>query len=362
MTAARRAAALLLTAAVAQVALVLFAVLPPAGMVAAIFVNGLALGMVWGLLVGYLEGRRCTDLLLAAMTCSYIVSSGMVKDLGEAALSAGVGEAWMPAVVGLAVLPVFAAAVLLLDRLPPPSAADVARRAPRSPMGARDRRQFVRRFLPGVVLLLVVFLFLTAYRDFRDKYGKELFRELGYTNVLGLFTWSELPVGLVVLAVLAAFNAVADHRRALAVVFGTMTAGTLLLGGATLLLDAGLLDGLQWMILTGLGAYLAYAPFGAVLFERVFAHTRCAGTAAFAIMVADAAGYSGTVAVLLFKEFGAADLSWLNFCRGFTFALAGGGTALLAGAAVYFLSRRLDVSRSDDSAVPASRAAGSPTG
>ncbi len=49
----------------AQFALLCFAVLPNDLKVVAIFCNGLPLGMVWGLVVWYLEGRRLSEMLLA---------------------------------------------------------------------------------------------------------------------------------------------------------------------------------------------------------------------------------------------------------------------------------------------------------
>ena len=42
----------------AEAALVLFAVVPPPWKPVALFLNGMPLGMVWGLVVQYLEGRR----------------------------------------------------------------------------------------------------------------------------------------------------------------------------------------------------------------------------------------------------------------------------------------------------------------
>ena len=57
----RRAWALVLLIAWGEIALVLFAVLPPAGKVAALFLNGLPLGAVWGIVFSFLEGRRTSD-------------------------------------------------------------------------------------------------------------------------------------------------------------------------------------------------------------------------------------------------------------------------------------------------------------
>src|ERR1044071_8767173 len=54
----RRAWALVLLIAWDEVALVAVAVLPRAGQVAALFLNGLPLGTVWGIVFSFLEGRR----------------------------------------------------------------------------------------------------------------------------------------------------------------------------------------------------------------------------------------------------------------------------------------------------------------
>ena len=45
------------------------------------------------------------------------------------------------------------------------------------------------------------------------------------------------------------------------------------------------------MILNGLGVYLAYVPYGSVLFDRLIASTGVVSTAVFAIYVADFIGY-----------------------------------------------------------------------
>ena len=46
------------------------------------FLNGLPLGMIWGLIFGFLEGRRTTEFLGSILCASFIVSSGVVKAVG----------------------------------------------------------------------------------------------------------------------------------------------------------------------------------------------------------------------------------------------------------------------------------------
>jgi hypothetical protein len=203
---------------------------------------------------------------MIGLSCSYILSSGVVKDAGRELLRAGVSEWWMPALAGLLFLPTFLLAVALLHRLPPPDAADVAARCARPPMGRGRRLEFLRFCGAGLGLVLVSYFFLTAYRDFRDHYGREVFRALGYDGTPAVFSRSELGAAFGVMAALAGLNLVRGHRRALLALFGLMAGGYALVGGATLLFQAGHLSGLAWMSAIGLGLYVAYVPFGSLLF------------------------------------------------------------------------------------------------
>lgn len=320
----------------AELALFGFALLPPAGKMLALFCNGLPLGMIWGLVVRYLEGRRASELMLAALSCSFIVASGIVKDLGRWLLSQGVGEYWMPATAGLLFLPALLLTATLLDRLPDPDLADQAEREPRPPMTAQARRDFARRFLPGLGLLLFVYLGLTAFRDFRDNYGVELFEELGYGKQPALFSRTELPVALLVLAILSSLYRVQGRERGLRALFLVMTAGLGLLGVATLALDGSWLSGQSWMICIGLGAYLAYVPFSSFLFDRLMAATHFAGTAVFAVNLADAVGYTGSVSMQLYKDLVVASATRLSFFKSFSYGLSLGGCLLLLLASGYF--------------------------
>ena len=359
LTAARRAVALLALVGIAQAALLLYAVLPGGWKAVAIFLNGLPLGMVWGLVVGYLEGRRTSEILLAGLSLSFIVASGITKDFGRALMSgtaatlwesvpwagpwvAGmlgkVSESWMPAVAGFHFLPVFALSVWMLQQLPPPSASDRVERVEREPMGRAARGAFLREFGVGLGLMCLAYFFLTAYRDYRDNYQVELFDGLGYAYATNktIISRAETLVMLGVMAVLALLNLVKENRRGLMAAFGVMTGGLITLGISTLLYHAGVISGFWWMTLTGLGSYLAYVPYGSVLFDRLMASTSVAGTAVFAIYLADSIGYTGSVGVQLYKDLMAHGQSRLGFFVGFTWFMCVLGSACLVASAAYF--------------------------
>lgn len=322
--------------AASELALLGFALLPAGGKVAAIFCNGLPLGMIWGLVVRYLEGRRSSELLLSALSCSFIVASGVVKDVGRSLLAAGVTEYWMPAATGAVfVLPLLISATLL-DRVPDPSRADEAAREPRPPMLAVERRAFARRFLPGLSLLLLTYLSLTAFRDFRDNYGVELFMGLGYAEQAALFSRTELPVALLVLVIMSSLSVFRDRIHGLNAMFGVMALGLATVGVATFALDRAWLDGQAWMICIGFGGYLAYVPFSSFLFDRLMAATRFAGTAVFAVNLADAVGYTGSLGMLLYKDLLAQGSTHLSFFKSFTYGMSCAGLLLLSASAGYF--------------------------
>ena len=109
---ARRASAIVALILLAGVALLLFAAIPAPWNVVAMFFNGLPLGMIWGLVFGFMEGRRTYEVLGAILCASFIVSSGAVKSVGTLLMTHWHVDAWwMPAATGALFLPLLFASV-----------------------------------------------------------------------------------------------------------------------------------------------------------------------------------------------------------------------------------------------------------
>ncbi|MCP4449253.1 MAG: sugar porter family MFS transporter [Myxococcales bacterium] len=323
----------------AELALLLFAVLPPGGKVLAIFLNGLPLGAVWGIVFSFLEGRRSSELLGAGLSCSYIVASGFVKSAGKWLMESGVPESWMPVATGAAFLPLFVIAAYALSLLPPPSVVDIEERSLRAPMQAKERRAFVRSYWPGLCLLVLTYLFLTSYRDFRENYAAEIWKEVGMGDSALIFTKTEVPIAAVVMLTLGLLYLIRDNRRGLLAAYVIMIGGSLLIGISTLLFDMGVIAPTWWMTLVGLGLYMGYVPYGCVLFDRKIAALQTVATAVFLIYISDAVAYGGSVLAVLYKELGQSQTSWLLFFRGFSYLTSVVCTAALVVSAVYFLRK-----------------------
>ena len=332
-----RKAGMMFLVGIAGLSLLLFAIVPPPFNIFFLFTNGLPLGMIWGIIFSYLEGRRTTEMLGAGLSVSFIFSSGFVKSVGAyVMLHWHVSEWWMPFVTGA----IFALPLLLflflLDQLPPPSAEDEALRTKRLPMDGQQRKRFILHFAPGLILLIASYTLLTAFRDFRDNFSVEIWNSLGFGDSPALFTLTEIPIAITVLLAMGCVMFIRSNRTALAVNHYIILSGMIIIGLSTYLFERGHLSAPVWMVLSGLGLYLGYVPFNSIFFDRLLATFRYAGTVGFVIYLADSFGYLGSVGVLFYKEFGFKTLSWLNFFLQSSYIVSVAGSAFILGSLSYF--------------------------
>jgi hypothetical protein len=333
----RRAAAIIKLIFLSWLALLLFALLPAPWNVFAMFLNGLPLGLIWGLVFGYMEGRRTSEVLGAILCASFIVSSGVVKTVGKLLLDDWhVSPFWMPAATGALFFPLLGLSVWGLSQVPAPTRKDESERVRRAPMDSAARLGFLSRYGLGIALLVIAYVLTAAIRDFRDNFAAELWTALGYGHAASIFTASELPVAVLSLTVLGVIIVVRDNMRALLVIHGVVFTGLLLLGVSTLAFQAGMLSPLAWMILSGAGLYMAYVPFNAMLFDRLIAVSGTVGTAGFLIYIADASGYLGSCALLIWRKFGLVQLNWLQVFTASAYAVSVLGMLFMGLSAVYF--------------------------
>jgi hypothetical protein len=294
----RRVVLLLAMIGAAEVALLLFAVTPPPFNCLWLFANGLALGMVFGLVLGFLEGRRHTEALAAGLCGSFIVADGVTKSVGAYLLSWGVSEYWMPFTAGLLFVPPLLGFAWMLTRVPRPSPADVAARSERLPMGAVERREFFRRYAPGLTLLVLAYLLITVLRSVRADFAPEIWSGLQAKVPPDVFAWSETAVAIGVLVLNGSVVLIRENRRAFFAGLALAVGGVLLVAGTVVGLQSGVLSPFAFMVLDGLGLYLPYIAVHTTLFERLIAMTRDRGNIGYLMYLADAFGYLGYVVVL----------------------------------------------------------------
>lgn len=337
LKASLRSVGILLMVAIAGISWLCFGLVPRPYNIIFLFTNGFPLGMVWGMVFGYLEGRRFTEVLGAGLSVSFIFSAGFAKSVGGFIIRDwGTSETWMPFVTSCLFFFPLLLFLWLLDKLPPPSAVDEELRTRREPMDAAERKKFVKAFWPGIVLFTLAYMLLTTFRDFRDNFSAEVWKTLGYGNSPEIFTTTEIPVSITVLIVMGSLMLIKNNKLALMVNHFIIFIGMILIGVSTFLFEQQLITPPVWMILIGLGLYLGYVPFNSIFFDRLLAAFKYVGTVGFIMYVADSFGYLGSVGVLFFKEFGYAELSWLDFFISSGYIISIAGSVLIAASMLYF--------------------------
>ena len=290
---------------IAAVSLFFFAITPYPYSTIFMFINGLPLGMIWGLVFSYIEGRRVTEFIGSMMCVSFIFSSGFVKQIGSDLMKGyGVSPLWMPFVTGMIFYVPLLICVFLLEQIPPPSAEDISTRSVRGPMTAADRKALLGKFLPGLVALVITYILLSVVRDLRDIFISNIWAENHYENVKDIFTSTENKIAVIVMVVIGMMILIKDNFRAFMFNHFMVGLGFIMAGMSSYMFSKGMINPYNWMLFAGLGLYLAYVPFNALFFERLIAAFRYTANVGFLMYIADSFGYMGSLSVILFKEFG----------------------------------------------------------
>lgn len=297
----------------AWLALLGFAMVPAPYNIIFLFLNGLPLGMIWGLVFSYLEGRRMTEFLVAIMSASLVFASGFVKTIARTLIeSFHVPEHWMPFATGaLFVIPLLMFAVLL-ELMPLPDEKDKELRTERKPMSAVERTAFLKLFLPGLILTVFTYLLFTIVRDIRDNFEVEIWADVGIIDK-AIYAKTDTAIAIIVLIMMGLLILVKNNMKAFTYIHIMLLIGCVIAGGTTYLYQQGEVNNIVWMSSTGLGLFMVYIPYNAIFFERMLASFKQVGNVGFVMYMADSIGYLGSVGVLLTRELGFVHLSWGSF-------------------------------------------------
>lgn len=313
MPARYRAISIVALITIAEISLLLFAVTPVPWNFVWLFVNGLPLGMVFGLVLGFLEGRAVTETLSAGLCASFILSSGFVKSVGRTLIEVhDVGTFWMPVITGLLFVIPLLMFVWMLSQIPAPSANDERLRSKRSPMNGEQRRAFWRRHALGLTGLLSIYVLLTLIRSLRDDFAIEIWSELGVENEPTVFARSEFWVMIGVVIVSGLTSLIRNNRIAFLSSIALLTTGFAIVVAAVAGQTYGQLSPMTFMVLLGFGMYIPYVAFHTTVFERMIAALRETGTIGYLMYLADALGYLGYIGVMLYRNSVTSDRNFLT--------------------------------------------------
>lgn len=302
---------ILLLVSISWMSLLLFAIIPSPFNIIFLFINGFPLGIIWGIIFSFVEGRKATDFIGASLAVSFIFSSGFVKSIAKyLQVHFNVSDWRLPFITGFVFILPLLLFVILLEKIPAPSEEDIKSRIVRLPMSKVERKKFFSQFKYGLILLIILYVFLTVFRDIRDNFAADIWRELGFGSEPSVFTATEIPISIIVLIMIGSMIIMRNNHNALIITHLIIVAGFLLAGISSWMFINHHLSAFMWMTLVGLGLYMGYIPFNCILFERLIATFRNGGNVGFLIYIADSFGYLGSVVVIVSKSVYSNKLPW----------------------------------------------------
>lgn len=310
----------------AEIALILFAIVPFPYNFIFLFFNGLPLGMVWGIIFSFLEGRRITEFIVLGLCSNLVVGSGVLKTIYLSLYnSISVSEFLMPAIIGLIFLPLFLFFVLMLAQIPKPDLEDIALKSERPPMTTRQKKNLLAEYGVGLCVIFFLYMILTTIRDFRDNFSVEIWKSMGQNFDKNIFATTELTVGLFVLILLATVGLFKDNKSAFWYIQLLIFLGIVSCGGSTWLFEHHHLSAQTWMIVIGISFFLPYLLLQTLFFERFIALFRLKANAGFFVYICDSMGYLGSMSLMIYKEFFIKNLRWIEILTNLSYGVFGLG-------------------------------------
>ena len=296
----------------AEASLILFGLLSTPFNVAAMFLNGLSLGCMWGVIFSFIEGRRVTDILASLLGVSMVVSSGTAKSVGLYVMNhLHVSEFWMPALIGAVALPLLLLLGWALNRFPKPTQEDIAMKSERETLNGRQRRELFKSYMPFLSMLFVANIAIVVLRDIKEDFLVNIIDVSSYSP--WLFAQIDSIVTLIILGIFGLMVFVKDNLKALSVLFVLIMSGMVVMSVVSFGQEQFRLSPVAWLFIQSLCLYITYLTFQTIFFDRFIACFRIRGNVGFFIVTTDFLGYTGTVVVLVLKEFCNPNIDWALF-------------------------------------------------
>lgn len=295
--------------------------------VASRFVGSLFFSWAFCAYIDYAQGRRASDVIMPIATACMLLAAPLSRAFSPLVgrhllgLSSGKGGGdgvsggalygnlareepiddayrWLPLTVSIVLLTPTLLGAMALGASPPPSVADQKARMRRTPVSAAADRAWLRKHWAPLAGMSACNAVLQSVRVVRDVFAADL---LGGDAPWWHWVIADVPACLGACLFYAPFGLVVGHRRAFMAVtaIGLVAAG--LMGAAGLLGLTGAVAPLPFLIVSGLGYFVAVVPFagGGVVFERLIAASRMPIDSMLVNVVCQLPAYAASLAIVV---------------------------------------------------------------
>ena len=256
---------ILISIVLAEASLILFGLLPAPYNIGAMFLNGLSLGCMWGIIFSFIEGRRMTDILASLLGVSMVISSGTAKSM----------------------------------------------KSKRETLNGKQRWDIFKNFMPFLTLLFIANVVLTILRDIKEDFLVKIIDVSQYSS--WMFAQVDSVVTIIILVIFGLMVFVRSNLKALSILLGLIIISMVVMVVVSFGYEQLQLNAIVWLFIQSLCLYLAFLTFQTIFFDRFIACFKIRGNVGFFIAMNDFLGYTGTVIVLAVKEFFSPDINWTTF-------------------------------------------------
>lgn len=246
------------------------------------------------------QGRRASDITMPIVTLAMLLCPAISRPLAhEVAHYLGPDMLeWMPAAVSaLCAIPVIVGAGLLIAA-PARTEADARARSPRPPSSRTADRAWLARNWPALLGLALSNTALQGMGAVRDVFTADL---LGENAPWWHSLLADVPACVGACLLYMPLLVVNDNRRVFLGINAVGIAAAVVVVSSGVLLLGGMLSPLLFMVMSGVGYFVALVPFsgGGIVFERLVASTRTPVDAVLVNVVCQIPAYIGGLGVLL---------------------------------------------------------------
>lgn len=324
----------------AHLSLLLLALVPAPYNVLFLFTNGMSLGLIWGLVFSYIEGRKFTDFVALVLSNNFVFSSGVVKTIGRIFIEQWkVPELYMPFAVGLIFFPLLLLATWMLERIPAPSDEEENGKGKRSPLNAQERAALIKQFFIGLTAIIIINLVCTILRDLKDNYAVEMIRSVKPQFNPGIFARMETIAAFAVFVLLLLLTIFKSHFRSIFAHHVAIFLGFTLVITAGYLIRYNIVDPVPALILSTVGLYVCYDTLQCLFLDRFISAFKVKGNIGFFFYLMDSIGYLGSCFIIMGKEVFTPELNWLPFFIKASYVMGSVGLVCIFISAFYFYKK-----------------------
>jgi hypothetical protein len=226
-----------------------------------------------------------------------------------------------------------------MTRMPQPTKEDIEQRTERVTLDGKARINIFKNFMPVLVMLFFANLFITVLQDIKEDFLVKILD----IKAAGLSSWAfakvDASVTVIILLMFGLMSLIKSNVKVLCFLLELVSCGTAALSFIAFNYNSLQISPIIWLFLQSLSLYTVYLSFQTIFFDRFIACFKIKGNVGFFIITLDFIGYTGTVLVLIFKEFLNPDINWLefyNFMSGYVGIIC---CIAFCGSAIYIIQR-----------------------